>query len=123
MPRRVVKHTGTGCVFPVPGRNCRSDNEVSRLLFIQKEHGRMPNRTKQRRSGGLTLLLYQRTLHPELFKIHGSEQVSRRAYDADIWLVEGGHVITFVAGKHTLTEVILMGPGEMTDRGLIQTVP
>jgi hypothetical protein len=83
----------------------------------------MPNRTKQRRSGGLTLLLYQRTLHPELFKIHATEQVSRRAYDADVWLVEGGHVITFTAGKHTLTEVILMGPGEMTDRGLIQTVP
>jgi hypothetical protein len=83
----------------------------------------MPNRTKQRRSGGLTLLLYQRTLHPELFKIYGSEQVSRRAYDADIWLVDGGHVITFTSGKNTLTEVILMAPGEMTDRGLIQTVP
>ena len=83
----------------------------------------MPNRTKQRRSGGLTLLLYQRTLHPELFKIFGTERVSRRAYDADIWLVEGGHVITFTAGKNTLTEVILMAPGEMTDRGLIQTVP
>ena len=84
---------------------------------------KMPNRTKQRRSGGLTLLLYQRTLHPELFKIFAAEQVSRRAYEADVWLVEGGHVITFVAGKHTLTEVIQMGPGEMTDRGLIQTVP
>jgi len=96
-------------------------NEVGQ--FIQKEHGRMPNRTKQRRSGGLTLLLYQRTLHPELFKIFASEKVNRRAYEADIWLVEGGHVITFTAGKHTLTEVILMGPGEMTDRGLIQTVP
>src|SRR5690348_6967780 len=84
---------------------------------------KMPNRTKQRRSGGLTLLLYQRTLHPELFKIFATEQVSRRAYEADVWLVEGGHVITFVAGKNTLTEVILMAPGEMTDRGLIQTVP
>jgi hypothetical protein len=83
----------------------------------------MPNRTKQRRSGGLSLLLYQRTLHPELFKIYASEQVSRRAYEADIWLVDGGHVISFTAGKHTLTEVIMMAPGEMTDRGLIQTVP
>jgi hypothetical protein len=83
----------------------------------------MPNRTKQRRSGGLTLLLYQRTLHPELFKIYASEQVSRRAYEADIWLVDGGHVISFTSGKHTLTEVIMMAPGEMTDRGLIQTVP
>ena len=51
-------------------------------------------------------LLYQRALHPELFKILATEQVSRRAYDADIWLVEGGHVVTFTAGKIALTEVI-----------------
>ena len=62
----------------------------------------MSSRTKQRRSGGLTLLLYQRTLHPELFRILATERVSRRAYDADIWLVEGGHVITLTAGKNTL---------------------
>src|SRR5215210_5344092 len=61
----------------------------------------MSNRTKQRRSGGLTLLLYQRTLHPELFKILATERVSRRAYDAEIWLVEGGHVITLTAGENT----------------------
>ena len=83
----------------------------------------MSNRTKQRRSGGLTLLLYQKTLHPELFKILGSEQVSRRAYEADIWLVEGGHVITFVAGKNTLTEVIVTNHEPLTDRGLLQTIP
>jgi hypothetical protein len=83
----------------------------------------MPNRTKQRRSGGLTLLLYQRTLHPELFKILASEQVSRRAYEADIWLVEGGHVISFSAGKNTLTEVIVTNHEPLTDRGLVQTIP
>src|SRR5262249_8832995 len=83
----------------------------------------MSNRTKQRRSGGLTLLLYQRTLHPELFKISATEQVSRRAYEADIWLVDGGHVISFTAGKNTLTEVIVMGNETMTDRGLMQTIP
>src|ERR1051326_1092389 len=82
-----------------------------------------PNRTKQRRSGGLTLLLYQRTLHPELFKILASEQVSRRAYEADIWAVEGGHVISFRAGKNTLTEVILTGGEPLTDRGLLQSIP
>ncbi len=83
----------------------------------------MSNRTKQRRSGGLTLLLYQRTLHPELFKILGSEQVTRRAYDADVWLVEGGHVITFQAGKTVLTEVIVTNHEPLTDRGLLQTIP
>ena len=83
----------------------------------------MPNRTKQRRSGGLTLLLYQRTLHPELFNILASEQVSRRAYEADIWLVEGGHVISFSAGKNTLSEVIVTNHEPLTDRGLMQTIP
>jgi hypothetical protein len=83
----------------------------------------MSNRTKQRRSGGLTLLLYQRTLHPELFNILASEKVSRRAYDADIWLVEGGHVISLTAGKNTLTEVIVTSNDPMTDRGLLQTIP
>ena len=83
----------------------------------------MSSRTKQRRHGGLTLLLYQRTLHPELFKILGTEQVSRRAYDADIWLVEGGHVITLTAGKNTLSEVIVTNHEPLTDRGLLQSIP
>src|SRR5688500_2754948 len=81
------------------------------------------NRTKQRRSGGLTLLLYQRTLHPELFKILASDKVSRRAYEADIWLIEGGHVISFTAGKHTLAEVIMTTGEALTDRGLLQSIP
>ena len=89
----------------------------------RKSMDAMANRTKQRRSGGLTLLLYQRTLHPELFKILASEQVSRRAYEADIWLVEGGHVISFSAGKNTLTEVIVTNHEPLTDRGLVQTIP
>jgi hypothetical protein len=83
----------------------------------------MSNRTKQRRSGGLTLQLFQRPLHPELFKIHASEQVSRRAYEADVWLIEGGHVIQFTAGKTQLTEVISTLPLQLPDRGLVQTVP
>ena len=94
--------------------------------MFQKEHGRtMSNRTKQRRSGGLTLLLYQRTLHPELFKILATEQVTRRAYEGDIWLVEGGHVISLTAGKNTLSEVIVTNPDAagLTDRGLLQTIP
>ncbi len=82
------------------------------------------NRTKQRRSGGLSLHLYQRALHPELFKILGSEQVVRRAYESDIWLVEGGHVVSFTAGKNTLTEVVVFN-NEMAlnDRNLIQSIP
>src|SRR3954451_23110786 len=83
----------------------------------------MSSRTKQRRSGGLTLLIYQRTLHPELFKILASERVSRRAYDDDIWLVEGRHVIYLTAGKNTFSEVIVTNHEPLTDRGLLQSIP
>src|SRR6202451_4193355 len=84
----------------------------------------MSNRTKQRRSGGLTLLLYQRTLHPELFRILAAEQVSRRAYEADVWLVQGGHVISLTAGKNTLTEVIAMrSEPVMPERGQLLATP
>src|SRR5580704_520012 len=84
----------------------------------------MSNRTKQRRTGGLTLLLYQRTLHPELFRILNTEKVSRRAYEADIWLVEGGHVISFTAGKNNLTEVIATRTEPlMPDRGQLLSTP
>lgn len=83
----------------------------------------MSNRTKQRRCSGLTLMLYQRTLHPELFKIHATEQVSRRMYEADVWLVDGGHVIAFTAGKNNLTEVIVNSAPSLTDRGLLQSIP
>ena len=83
----------------------------------------MSNRTKQRRCTGLTLMLYQRMLHPELFKIHATEQVSRRMYEADVWVVDGGHVISFSSGKNTLTEVIVNAAPALTDRGLIQTIP
>jgi hypothetical protein len=81
------------------------------------------NRTKQRRSGGLTLLLYQRSLHPELFKIYGTDRVIRRAYEADVWLVDGGHVIAFTAEKNTLAEVIIAHGEPPPDRNLVQSIP
>lgn len=83
----------------------------------------MSNRTKQRRSGSLTLMLYQRLLHPEFFKIVSSQTATRRAYDADIWLVDGGHVVSFTVGKNTLSEVIVCGQDGLNDRGLLQTIP
>src|SRR5439155_696258 len=97
---------------------------VKSRVSSRKSMDAMPtnNRTKQRRSGGLTLLLYQRTLHPELFKILGSEQVSRRAYEADIWLVEGGHVIQFTADKTTLSEVIVVNNDALNDSKLLQSI-
>ena len=68
-------------------------------------------------------MLYQRPLHPELFKILNSQQFGRKAYDSDVWLVEGGHVVAFTANDNTLAEVIAVRAEPVTDRGLIQTIP
>src|ERR1700743_1450429 len=106
------------------GLKCPSPFEELTTALPERARTRtMPNRTKQRRSGGLTLLLYQRALHPELFKILATEKVSRRAYDADIWLVEGGHVVTFTAGKTALTEVIATNHDPILERNLLQSIP
>jgi len=68
--------------------------------------------------------MYQRTLHPELFRILRADKVSRRNYSADIWLVEGGHMISFTNARNTLTEVIVaQGDPPDTDRGLIHNIP
>lgn len=83
----------------------------------------MSHRTKQRRASNLTLMLFQRMLHPELFKIAASRMVTRRAYDADIWVVDGGHVVSFTAGRNTLAEVITCGHDGVNDRSLLQSFP
>jgi hypothetical protein len=84
----------------------------------------MSNRSKQRRSGGLTLMLYQRLLHPELFKIYASKQYNRRAYSADVWLVDGGHVVSYnTPDDNSLVEVIAFRNEPVTERGLIQSIP
>ncbi len=82
----------------------------------------MSQRTKTRKQAGLMLMLYNRPLHPELFRIHRSETADRRAYSAEIHLVDGGHVVEFSAGESHLTEVVVSGPENMPERGLIESL-
>ena len=84
----------------------------------------MSQKTKPRHTHGLTLNLYQRPLHPELFTILKADNVSRRAYEAIIWIVEGGHVVSFDAlDGDSLTEVVVNTTEPISDRNLIETVP
>jgi hypothetical protein len=91
-------------------------------------------KTKQRRNLGLMLMLYQRPLHPELFNLLQTVDVDRRAYESSVWLVEGGHVVTFSAtaagstwcpeaAGNTFTEVVQMNGEPVDDRGLLDSLP
>lgn len=68
------------------------------------------------------LMLYSRPLHPELFRTHRTDTARRRAYSAEIHLVDGGHVVEFVAADSHLTEVVVSGPENMPERGLLESL-
>ncbi len=53
----------------------------------------------------LVFQLYGRSLHPELFVIHGTRQIERGGYVATIQITNAGHLITWQYGNMTLTEV------------------
>lgn len=65
------------------------------------------------------LYLYDRPLHPELFKQYGSYRVSQGRYHAQIWIVGLGHVVTVSCGQRALTELITAESEVLPTRGII----
>jgi len=53
----------------------------------------------------LIFQLYGRSLHPELFEIYATRTVERNGFKAKIDITSAGHVVTWVYGGMTLTEV------------------
>jgi len=68
----------------------------------------------------LNFSLFQRPLHPELFKIYGKRELKTDKYEAEIWITGCTHVVSVFADGLCLSEVI-SGPGQMLpQRGLIE---
>ena len=68
----------------------------------------------------LTFSLFQRPLHPELFKIYAKKELKTSKYEALIWVTGCTHVVSIFAGKTSLSEVV-SGPGQpLPKRGLIE---
>lgn len=53
----------------------------------------------------LKFVLYQRPLHPELFRIHQSRHLERPSYQADIWVMGLAHLVTVQSAGRCVTEV------------------
>jgi len=73
--------------------------------------------TKQRVEE-LNFCLYQRAIHPELFRIQRVQRVEQRRYQAEIWVVGLAHVVTVQYGKSILTELITEGNDLLPKVGL-----
>jgi hypothetical protein len=53
----------------------------------------------------LVFQLYGRSLHPELFEVHGTRRIERGGYIATVQITNAGHIVTWQYDGITLTEV------------------
>jgi hypothetical protein len=60
----------------------------------------------QQRVEDLQFCLYQRAIHPELFRIDRVKRIRQSRYQAEIWVTGLAHVVVVHAGDQILTEVI-----------------
>lgn len=67
----------------------------------------------------LNLFLFDRPLHPELFRLYGSYRVTQGRYVADLWLVGLGHVVTVSAGASCLVEAVANDSDVLPSRGVL----
>lgn len=77
----------------------------------------------KQRVDDLQFYLYQRALHPELFRINQVKRVEQRRYTAEIWIVGLAHVVTVQYGKGILTELITDEAEVLPKAGLATSFP
>jgi hypothetical protein len=70
----------------------------------------------------LQLRLYLRTIHPEFFNIRARRTLGYATFQGEVWLLDVGHVITFVDGPDAVTEVVAPRELELPRRGLARTI-
>src|SRR5262245_42977239 len=70
-------------------------------------------------AGDLNLFLFDRPLHPELFRHYANYRVNQVRYHADIWFVGLSHVLTVTAGQRSLTEVVAADSDVLPTRGVL----
>lgn len=66
----------------------------------------------------LQFCLYQRAIHPELFRIKMVKRIEQERYQAEIWIVDLAHVIMVQCGDQILTELITEDPELLPKTGL-----
>lgn len=77
----------------------------------------------KQRIDDLQFYLYQRPLHPELFRINQVKRVEQRRYTAEIWIVGLAHVVTIQHGNDCLTELITDATDVLPKIGLAASFP
>lgn len=69
------------------------------------------------------LLLYQRALHPELFRIQNRRTLDHTDYELESWIMPCGHVLRYQTQGMCLSELLTEQDQPLPDRGLLQNIP
>lgn len=69
------------------------------------------------------LLMYNRALHPELFKVVGRRNIEHQAYEFECWVMPGGHLMRFQHENACATEIIIAQDEGIPDRGILAAMP
>ncbi len=70
----------------------------------------------------MRLLLYNRSLHPELFDIYHDHRIKKAGYEAQIWITGMSHLIAFYRGNSALTELLVDSATDLPDKGLLASM-
>jgi len=79
---------------------------------------------RQTAVGDLRLSVFLRPLHPEFFTIRARRALESGAggFQAEVWLLDPGHVISFIEGEQAVTEVIAPRELALPKRGLVREI-
>jgi len=79
---------------------------------------------RQTAVGDLRLSVFLRPLHPEFFTIRARRALESGAggFQAEVWLLDPGHVISFIAGEQAVTETIAPRDLALPKRGLVREI-
>lgn len=59
------------------------------------------------RVADLSFQLYGRTLHPEWFRVRAHKRYAQAGWEADVRIVEGGHLLQWARGPLRLAEILV----------------
>lgn len=75
----------------------------------------------QQRIDELHFYLYDRAIHPELFRIYVTHRIRQQRYTAEIWITGLAHVVTMQAKDEILTELTSVSSDLLPKSGLVTT--
>jgi hypothetical protein len=68
----------------------------------------------------MKLYVYRRPLHPELFTIFLEKRIEMEGYQAQLWLVGSGHMVSFYRQESSLSELLTSQRELLPEKGHLE---